>query len=140
MNKQMIVLIGRCAAGKSAVQKRLAEAGVDAVDLSLNGLKTLLANKSKNVDIFVVWVKAPLQLRINRFLEQEGDTLESRYKLVDQLLADGKDFNGQLNDELNEYIYTKRIKYWLTIYNSETNLYRLDFIVDYLTEMLKEFQ
>lgn len=140
MNKQMVVLIGRCAAGKTVVQKRLAEAGVNAVDLSIEGLKQLIVINPKGVDIFVVWVKAPLELRINRFLERERDTLESRSKLVDRLIADGKDFNIQLNEELNEYIQAELIKYWLTISNSQTDENRLVFIVDYLTEMLKEFQ
>ena len=139
MNKKLVVLIGRCAAGKTKVNKKLTAAGINSVELSIAELKTLLASPEDNVDVFVVWIKAPLAFRIERFLRREGDSLESRSRLVDRFIADGKDFGIRLSSELNEYMRAKLIKYWLSISNVQDTEERLDFIVDYIVELLKEF-
>ena len=139
MKKQMVVLIGRCAAGKTEVNKKLTAAGINSVELSIDELKTLLAAPMNNVDVFVVWIKAPLAFRIERFLKREGDSLDSRARLVDRFIADGKDFGIRLSSELNDYMRAKLIKYWLSISNAQDTEERLEFIVDYIVEMLKEF-
>jgi len=139
IKKQTVVLIGRCAAGKTRVNKKLIAAGINSVELSIDELKTLLAAPKDIGDVFVVWIKAPLAFRIERFLKREGDSLESRARLVDRFIADGKDFGISLSSELNDYMRAKRIKYWLSISNAQDTEERLDFIVDYIVEMLKEF-
>lgn len=139
IKKQTVVLIGRCAAGKTKVNKKLIAAGINSVELSIDELKALLAAPIDNGDVFVVWIKAPLAFRIERFLKREGDSLESRARLIDRIIADGKDFSIRLSSELDNYMRTKRIKYWLSISNAQDTEERLDFIVDYIVEMLKEF-
>ena len=140
MNKKLVVLIGRCAAGKHEVQKRLAASGTSCVALSVDELKELISSRPEHTDIFVVWVKAPLQLRMIRYLQKESDTPETRSILVDRLLKDGKDFGQSLETELSKYAQTKLIRYWMTIQNPQNDDYRLDFIVDYITDMLSEFE
>lgn len=138
MNKKLVVLIGRCASGKHEVEKRLS-VGTSCVALSMDELKELIANRPEHTDIFVVWVKAPLQVRMLRYLEKEGDTPETRSNLVDRLLKDGKDFYTTITDELDQYLRTKLIRYWMGIQNSDNDEHRIDFIVDYITDMLTEF-
>ena len=135
----MLFRSGRCAAGKTKVNKKLTAAGINSVELSIAELKALLASPVDNGDVFVVWIKAPLAFRIERFLRREGDSLESRSRLVDRFIADGKDFGIRLSSELNDYMRAKLIKYWLSISNAQDTEERLDFIVDYIVEMLKEF-
>jgi dephospho-CoA kinase len=139
IKKQTVVLIGRCAAGKTRVNKKLIAAGINSVELSIDELKALLAAPIDNGDVFVVWIKAPLAFRIERFLKREGDSLDSRARLIYRIIADGKDFIIRLSSELDNYMRAKRIKYWLSISNAQDTEERLDFIVDYIVEMLKEF-
>jgi len=135
----LIILIGRCAAGTHEVHVRLDEAGVTNQVATIEELKKMLVDPPKHTDIFIVWVKAPLQLRIERFLRKEGDSYESRSKLVDRLISDGQDFHARLGAQLSDYVQTKLIRYWMTIDNPEDNPFRLDFIVDYIKNMLTDF-
>lgn len=142
MKNKLVVLIGRAAAGRHEVKRRLEEVGVRAEVMSVPDLKSFAQlNQTKGadkVDIVVVWIKAPLGLRIERYLTRETDTLETRSRLVDQLISDGKEYHKGLGDELSYLIHLNLIKYWLTIPNPKTNLYRLDFIVDYIVDVLSE--
>lgn len=202
MSKKLVILIGKCAVGKSEVDKRLGELGfnrcishttrparpseqngidyhfisaeeyddmqdqfLETTDYIINknqwkyglhkdsikegynvvvvnpsGLMQILEAKPEDVEVFVVWLKAPLATTIVRFLTREGDTLETRSNLIDRLIRDSKDFDNKLESKLCRYEKKGTLTYWMTIDNSTDIDYRLDFIIDYILDILVEFQ
>lgn len=202
MSKKLIVLIGKCAVGKSEVDKRLGglgfnrcvshttrpprpheengvdyhfitdeeydsmlnqflettsytigdklwryglhldsiKEGVNTVVVNTDGLIQILNAKPQDVEVFVIWLKAPIVTTVTRYLNREGDSSAIRCSLIDRLIRDSRDFDNSFDMKLNEYLNKGVLKYWTSIDNSIDIDYKLDFITDYIIDLLAEFE
>lgn len=113
--------------------------GLNVVVVNADGLMQILNNKPADLDVFVIWLQAPLSVLITRYLNREGDSLEVRNQLIDRLIRDSKDFDENFDLKLDDYMINGLLTYWVSVDNSDDVDYKIDFIADYIIDLLEEF-